>query len=77
MEKIKVEGIPLLELEDPIEEAMVEVVVEIQQEDKRIVSRNLGVGMVDKVTILEMVKDLIPEDNSTPKRTSHTRGLIS
>ena len=56
---------------------MVEVVVEIQQEDKRSDSRNLGVGMVDKVTILEMVKDLIPEDNSILKRTSHTRGLIS
>jgi hypothetical protein len=56
---------------------MVEAMVEIHQEGKRIVSRNLGVGMVDKVTILEMVKDLIPEDNSLLKRTSHTRGLIS
>ena len=75
MEKIKVEGIPLPDLEDPIEEAM--VVVEIQQEGKRIVSRNLGAGMVDKVTILETVKDLILENNSILKRTSHTRGLIS
>jgi|TARA_B100001093_G_scaffold496594_1_gene542480 hypothetical protein len=75
LEKIKVEGIPLPDLEDPIEEAM--VVVEIQQEGKRIVSRNLGAGMVDKVTILETVKDLILENNSILKRTSHTRGLIS
>jgi hypothetical protein len=52
-------------------------VVEIQQEGKRIVSRNLGAGMVDKVTILETVKDLILENNSILKRTSHTRGLIS
>ena len=37
--------------------------VEIQQEGKRIVSQNLGVEIVDKVTILEMVKDLILEDN--------------
>ena len=51
--------------------------VEIQQEDKQTVNLHLGVGMVDKVTILETVKDLIPEDNSILKRTSHTRGLIS
>ena len=56
---------------------MVEAMVEIQQEDKRIVNRNLEVGIIVKVTILEMVEDSIPEDNSILKRTSHTRGLIS
>ena len=56
---------------------MVEAMVEIQQEDKRIVNRNLELGIVVKVTILEMVEDSIPEDNSILKRTSPTRGLIS
>jgi hypothetical protein len=42
---------------------MEEAILEIQQEGKLIVSQNLGVEIVDKVTILEMVKDLILEDN--------------
>ena len=43
---------------------MVEVMVKIQQEDKRIVNPNLEVEMVDKVIIPEMVKGSILEDNS-------------
>tara|TARA_B100001093_G_C26194955_1_gene745545 strand:- start:340 stop:501 length:162 start_codon:yes stop_codon:yes gene_type:complete len=42
---------------------MEEAMVEIQQEDKQTVNLHLGVGMVDKVTIPEMVKGSILEDS--------------